>query len=85
MIVKIGLLKQIFPSQNILNAMHRVIVGKTSLFIAHRLSTILDAKEIFVLGDGHVIERGSHSQLINKPHSLYAEMWTKQNIMVNNN
>lgn len=65
--------------QNILSAMQRVIKGKTSLFIAHRLSTIVDAKEIFVLGDGGVIESGSHSQLITRPHSLYAELWAKQN------
>lgn len=68
-----------FPAQNILNAMHRVIKGKTSLFIAHRLSTIVDAKEIFVLGEGKVMESGSHAQLITHPHSFYAEMWAKQN------
>ena len=59
--------------------MHRVIKGKTSLFIAHRLSTILDAKEIFVLGEGGVMERGTHAHLITKPQSYYAEMWAKQN------
>lgn len=59
--------------------MHRVISGKTSLFIAHRLSTISDAKEILVLGEGAVAERGSHAELITRPHSFYAEMWAKQN------
>lgn len=62
--------------------MHRVIRGKTSLFIAHRLSTIVDSKEIFVLGDGGIMESGSHAQLITKPHSFYAEMWAKQNAML---
>ncbi len=59
--------------------MHRVIKDKTSLFIAHRLSTILDAKEIFVLGEGGVMESGTHADLITRPHSYYAEMWAKQN------
>ena len=62
--------------------MHHVVKGKTSLFIAHRLSTILDAKEIVVLGDGGVRERGSHADLITRPHSYYAEMWAKQNARV---
>jgi len=69
--------------QNILNAMDRVIHNKTSLFIAHRLSTIVDAKEIFVLQEGRVLESGSHADLITKPHSLYAELWAKQNTSFN--
>ena len=64
--------------------MHRVISGKTSLFIAHRLSTIVNSKEIFVLGNGQVMESGSHAQLITKPNSFYAEMWAKQNTSLEN-
>lgn len=67
--------------QNILDAMHRVIRGKTSIFIAHRLSTIVDADEILVLGEGRVTERGTHSDLIQKPSSFYAELWAKQNTL----
>ncbi len=59
--------------------MQRVIKGKTSLFIAHRLSTIVDSKEILVLGEGRVTERGSHADLITHPNSFYAEMWANQN------
>ena len=36
-------------------------------------------KEIFVPGNGEVMESGSHAQLITKPHSFYAEMWAEQN------
>lgn len=61
-----------------MNAMHRVIKGKTSIFIAHRLSTVVDADEILVLEGGKVTERGNHYQLISNPNSLYAELWTKQ-------
>lgn len=61
--------------------MHQVIRGKTSIFIAHRLSTIVDADEILVLGEGRVLERGTHADLIQKPSSLYAELWAKQNAL----
>ncbi len=66
--------------QNILNAMQTVIRGKTSIFIAHRLSTVVDADEIFVLGEGKVIEQGSHSDLISNPSSLYSELWARQHM-----
>ena len=59
--------------------MDKAIHDKTSLFIAHRLSTIVDAREIFVLQEGRVLESGSHAELVTRPHSLYAELWAKQN------
>ena len=68
-------------SQNILNAMHQVIRGRTSIVIAHRLSTIVDADEILVLGEGRVVERGTHAALIKTPGSFYAELWAKQNTL----
>ena len=61
-----------------MNAMHKVIKGKTSIFIAHRLSTVVDADEILVLENGKVIERGNHAHLISNPSSLYTDLWTKQ-------
>lgn len=67
--------------QNILNAMHQVIRGRTSIVIAHRLSTIVDADEILVLGEGRVVERGTHAALIKTPGSFYAELWAKQNTL----
>jgi len=64
--------------QNILNSFKKMIQGKTSLTIAHRLVTVLDADEIFVLENGKVVERGSHYHLIQKPSSLYYDLWQKQ-------
>jgi ATP-binding cassette subfamily B (MDR/TAP) protein 7 len=65
--------------KNILNSLKANIKGRTSIFIAHRLSTITDADEIIVLGNGKVIEKGTHVNLITQPSSLYFNLWQKQN------
>ncbi len=51
--------------------------NKTTLVIAHRLSTVVDAHEIVVLEFGHVIERGTHAQLL-AANGRYAQMWSLQ-------
>ena len=51
--------------------------NKTTLVIAHRLSTVVDAHEILVLDAGHIIERGTHSQLLARS-GRYAQMWALQ-------
>ena len=48
------------------DALHNLMKNRTSLVIAHRLSTIKHADEIIVLGDGEILERGTHSDLIAK-------------------
>ncbi|CAO3658693.1 unnamed protein product [Umbelopsis ramanniana] len=50
----------------------------TSLHIAHRLRTVADADKIVVLRDGHVAEEGRHEDLMDDVHSIYREMWNKQ-------
>lgn len=47
---------------------------RTSIVIAHRLSTIEKADEILVIDSGHVIERGTHSQLLAK-QGAYAKLY----------
>lgn len=63
--------------KNILNALHNLAENKTTLVIAHRLSTIVDADNILVLDKGHVIEQGSHEQLLTQ-QGTYANLWALQ-------
>ncbi|KAF9769947.1 hypothetical protein IL306_012551 [Fusarium sp. DS 682] len=51
--------------------------GRTVISIAHRLSTIQNADVIFVFDDGKVIEKGSHTELVNK-QGIYWEMVQNQ-------
>ena len=61
----------------IMATMAELADGRTTVFIAHRLSTVQDADVIFVLGEGGVVESGSHEQLLMR-HGRYAEMWHRQ-------
>jgi ABC-type transport system involved in Fe-S cluster assembly fused permease/ATPase subunit len=51
--------------------------GKTTLVIAHRLSTVVDAHEILVMEAGHILERGTHAELLAR-NGRYAGMWAMQ-------
>lgn len=51
--------------------------NKTTLVIAHRLSTVVDAHEIVVLDAGHIVERGTHAELLSA-NGRYAQMWALQ-------
>ena len=45
-------------------ALTELTVGKTVIVIAHRLTTIENADQILVLDDGHIVQKGTHRQLI---------------------
>ena len=48
------------------DALERLMKTRTTVAIAHRLSTIKNADEICVLHEGHIVERGTHEELINR-------------------
>ena len=51
--------------------------GRTSFIVAHRLSTIRQADVILVMKDGHVIEQGTHDQLLAQG-GFYANLYNSQ-------
>ncbi|KQQ33094.1 metal ABC transporter permease [Duganella sp. Leaf126] len=51
--------------------------SRTTLIIAHRLSTVADARQILVLDQGRIVERGTHQALL-AADGLYAQMWQRQ-------
>ena len=59
------------------HAFHQMMEGRTSFIIAHRLSTIQDADLILVMKDGRIIERGTHSELLEK-NGFYAKLYNSQ-------
>ncbi len=51
--------------------------GRTSFIVAHRLNTIKNADLILVMKDGHIIERGTHNELMNAG-GFYADLYGAQ-------
>jgi ATP-binding cassette subfamily B protein len=58
-------------------ALEPLMQGRTTIAIAHRLSTILQADVIFVIDRGHVVEQGTHDELLAKS-GLYARLYEQQ-------
>ena len=58
-------------------ALSKVAANHTTLVIAHRLSTIVDAEQILVMEHGRIIERGTHTHLLNLG-GVYAHLWALQ-------
>ncbi|MFY0598306.1 MAG: ABC transporter ATP-binding protein [Cyclobacteriaceae bacterium] len=61
----------------ILNAMARIMKGRTSVVISHRVSSAKLADKIIVLDDGYVVEKGSHESLL-ESGGVYKELHDKQ-------
>jgi ABC-type multidrug transport system fused ATPase/permease subunit len=59
--------------QLVIQAMERLMKGRTVICIAHRLSTIRDANRIVVIDDGVVAEEGTHHELLAR-NGIYAEL-----------
>ncbi len=63
--------------QVVIEALERLMKGRTVVTIAHRLSTIRDADKIIVLKDGLIAEEGRHDELIQR-NEIYAELYRIQ-------
>ena len=55
-------------------SLEKLAVGRTTFVIAHRLTTIRNAREIFVLTENGIGERGTHTELMEKG-GLYASLY----------
>jgi ATP-binding cassette subfamily B protein/subfamily B ATP-binding cassette protein MsbA len=61
----------------LLEALERLMAGRTTFIIAHRLSTIRNADRIVVLEDGRVAEHGTHQELAVKG-GLFQDLYQLQ-------
>jgi len=61
----------------ILDALDRLMVGRTTFMIAHRLSTIRHADLILVINHGQLVEKGTHEELLRR-NGLYEQLHDMQ-------
>ena len=59
-------------------AIDNLMQDKTVFIIAHRLSTIKNADKIAVINEGHLVELGSHEELISIPNGNYKKLYEMQ-------
>ncbi len=64
--------------QMIQYATETITKGRTSIVIAHRLATIKKADKIIVMDKGHIVEEGSHTELLEKENGYYKNLYDKQ-------
>ncbi len=58
-------------------AFAKLMEGRTSFIVAHRLSTIKEADVILVMDKGHIVEQGSHQELLDN-QGFYADLYNSQ-------
>ena len=59
------------------DTLERVGKGRTTIAVTHRLTSITGFDQIFVMSAGHLVERGTHAELVALA-GVYAELWTEQ-------
>ena len=58
-------------------AFNTMMEGRTSFIVAHRLSTIREADVILVMREGHIVEQGTHNELLRR-NGFYAQLYQSQ-------
>lgn len=58
-------------------ALSKALQGRTSIVIAHRLSTVRQADQILVIEAGHIVQQGTHDELLTSG-GLYADLYNRQ-------
>jgi ATP-binding cassette subfamily B protein len=61
----------------VMHDFRRLIEGRSAILISHRLSTVKMADRIYVLGDGRIVENGSHDELVRRG-GVYARIFETQ-------
>jgi ABC-type multidrug transport system ATPase subunit len=51
--------------------------GRTTFIVAHRVQSVMSADQILVMEAGHIIQRGSHSELVSQP-GVYRQVYELQ-------
>lgn len=67
-----------YSEQLIQDATNKITKGRTSIVIAHRLATIQNADVILVMDKGRIVERGTHSELLQQPNGYYKKLYEVQ-------
>jgi len=63
--------------EKILNHLHTIAKGKTTIIVSHRVSSVKNADQIIVLDDGKIVQSGTHNKLIDMD-GYYRSLYLKQ-------
>ena len=63
--------------EEILGNLFRISTNKTTIIVSHRISSAKNADKIIILEDGQIVQRGTHTQLLNQ-EGYYKELYAKQ-------
>ncbi len=65
--------------KRILDELEGVMADRTTIIISHRVSTVRKASRIAVIDEGHIVETGTHDELV-ETGGIYAEMYQRQRL-----
>ena len=67
-----------YSEELIQKATETITQNRTSIIIAHRLATIINANKIIVMDKGHIVEEGTHQELVTKTAGYYKKLYDSQ-------